>query len=195
MKTGLALTYTWSSSSEVDSSQFSFLPGSCWLACLCGRSALGVCRPGRHHQSHSCSSPERSYRPASPYRTPPADLPGHTHYFSTLLKRLYINHGNLSLSVIPRLSLPPPSLLNASGLFLRHIAFSLPRLTVCEQFVEPFQTTILKTALSTLSGTAFTEAYMHMHTQSECTHRYAAPAPKRKTCGPMRVLKGLNKRK
>ncbi len=99
MKTGLAMNYTWSYLSEVDSSQFSFLPGSCWLACLCGRSAPGVCRPGRHHQSHSCSSPERSYRPASPYRTPPADLPGHTHYFHIIL--------------------------NTSGLFTGHIAFSL----------------------------------------------------------------------
>lgn len=87
------------------------------------------------------------------------------------------------------------SLLNASGPFLGPIAFSLPRLTVCDQFVEPFQTTILKTALSTLFVTAFTEAYTHIHTQSERTHRDAAPAPKRKTCGPMRVLKGLNKRK
>ncbi len=66
------------------------------------------------------------------------------------------------------------------------LSLSLPRLTVCDQFVEPFQTTILKTALSTLSGTAFTEAYMHMHTQSECTHRDAAVSP-------MRVPKGLNK--
>lgn len=79
------------------------------------------------------------------------------------------------------ISLSPPFLLNASGPFLGHIAFSLPRLTVCDQFVEPFQTTILKTALSTLSGTASTEAYTHTHSQSGRTHRDAAPAPKRKT--------------
>lgn len=68
--------------------------------------------------------------------------------------------------------------LNASGPFLGHIVFSLPRLTVCDQFVEPFQTTILKTALSTLSGAAFTEAYIRTYIhQSKRTQRDAAPAP------------------
>lgn len=159
MKTGVALRCIWSYSSEVDSSLVNFLPGWCLLAYPCGRSAPGVCRPGHHRQSRSCSSPEWSYRPASPYRMPPAHLPGHTH---TLFCGSCSIHVNLSAqsSLNPLFSLSPQRQWSVST----HIVFSLPRLTVCDQFVKPFQTTILKTALSTLSGAAFTEAYTHIHT-------------------------------